>query len=73
MPANILYGVFRENSANPEESKMVEMSKDRETARKAVIGRNSLNKDKNIRYIGLVVQMDPWKVLGPFNEADYKK
>ena len=73
MPANIIYGVYRENYANPEESKMVEMSKDRETARKAVIGRNSLNKDKNIKYVGLVVQMDPWRILGPFNESDYKK
>ncbi len=73
MPDNILYGVFRENYANPEDSKMVEMSKDREKARKAVIGRNSLNKDKNIKYVGLVVQMDPWKILGPFNENDLRK
>lgn len=73
MPDNILYGVFRENYTNPEDSKMVEMSKDREKARKAVIGRNSLNKDKNIKYVGLVVQMDPWKILGPFNENDLRK
>lgn len=52
---------------------MVEMSKDREKARKAVIGRDSLNKDNNIKYVGLVVQMDPWKILGPFNENDLRK
>ena len=73
MPDNILYGVFRENSADAESSKCIEYYKNREQARKAVIGYNSINKNKNIKYSGIIVQMEPWKILGPFNESDYKK
>ena len=73
MPDNILYGVYKKNALDPDELTMVELSKDRETARLAVIGRNSLNKDKNIKYVGMVVQLDPWRILGPFNEKEYKK
>ena len=61
MPDNILYGVFKENFANAENSKCIEYYKNREEARKAVIGYNSINKNKNIKYIG------------PFNESDYRK
>ncbi len=74
MPDNILYGVFKENLTDSEQSKCVEFFKDREQARKAVIGYNSLNKNKkSIKYSGVIVQMDPWKILGPFNENEYKK
>ncbi len=74
MPDNILYGVFKENLTDSEQSKCVEFFKDREQARKAVIGYNSLNKNKKaVKYSGVIVQMDPWKILGPFNENEYKK
>ncbi len=73
MPDNILYGVYKRNALEPDELKMVELSKDRETARLSVIGHNSLNKDKNIKYVGMVVQLDPWRILGPFNEKEYRK
>ena len=48
MPDNILYGVFRENSADAESSKCIEYYKNREKARKAIIGYNRINKNKNI-------------------------
>ena len=73
MPDNILYGVFRENAADANSSKCIEYYKNREQARKAIIGYNSINKNKNIKYSGVIVQMEPWKILGPFNESDYKK
>ena len=73
MPDNILYGVFKENSADAEKSKCIEYFKNREEERKAIIGYNSINKDKNINYCGKIVQMEPWKILGPFNESEFRK
>ena len=73
MPDNILYGVFKENTADAKQSKFIEYHKNREQARKAVIGYNSINKNKNIKYCGMIVQMEPWKVMGPFNESEYRK
>ena len=73
MTQNILYGVFKENASSTENPKCIEYYKDREQARKAVIGYNSINKNKNIKYSGMIIQMEPWKILGPFNEHEYKK
>ncbi|MBP5200569.1 MAG: hypothetical protein J6Z82_07960 [Schwartzia sp.] len=64
MPDNILYGVFKENSADAEKSKCIECFKSREKARRSIIGYNSINKDKNVFYCGKIVQWSPGKSWG---------
>ncbi len=73
MPDNILYGVLKENLADATKTKYTGFFKDRNEARKTIIGYNSINKDKNIKYSGMIVQMDPWKELGSFNEKDCRR
>lgn len=73
MPHNILYGVLKENLVDADKSKCIEFFKARSEAKKAIVGYNSINKDKNVKYSGVIIQMDPWKIMGPFNESDYKK
>ncbi len=66
MPENVLYGVYKEHQKDESLSKFVEFFKNRGDAVQAITGYNSINKDKNYKYVGNLIQLDPWKVMGPF-------